>query len=381
MNPRNRLLVMSGGHLLNDGMANYLPGVLPAMLLSLGASSSQAGVLMGLLLIGQGLQPVIGWASDKIGGKAITLGGLCIGTLAGAMLGLAPSYGMMVALLIVMGLANSCFHPQALAGVRRLATGGPGLSTSVFLIGGEVGRGIWPLLAGLVTRSLGLRYLWLLALPTLVCLPLLIVSFPSLDPKPSNAKPIQWRKHLGPMGRVVLFTTLRIIVVFSLVTFLALWWTQRGGSKVGGAALVMVLYTVGIIGNAGGGHLADRLGFRIVAVVASGVSVVMMVLFLLVTGLMFWVVVAVLGITLFATFPISIALGQDVLPENPSMGAGVALGFCNAIGALAVLGMGLLVPWIAIRGVLWIATGIGALAVAAAFLLPEHTPPPVARDL
>lgn len=379
MNARKRLLMMSGAHLLNDGSANYLPGVLPVVLLALGASDSQAGILMGVLFIGQGLQPVIGWASDEVGGKAVTLGGLCGSTLAGALLGFAPNYWTMVILLVVLGLANSCFHPQALAGVRRLAAAGRGLSTSVFLIGGELGRGVWPFLAGLVVAKLGLHYLWLLAVPAVLCLPVLIASFPSLEPKPPGAQPIAWRRHAGPLGRVVIFTALRIMVVFSLVTFLALWWThERGGGKIGGAALVATLYVVGILGNGAGGHFADRLGFRNIAMAASAATVVLMAAFLLVSGPLVWIVLALLGISLFATFPISIALGQDVLPENPSMGAGIALGLCNAIGAVAVMGLGLLVPRLGITGVLWVAAGISVLAAAAAVFLPMHSPAPAA---
>lgn len=48
---RRRLISMSWAHLLNDGAANYLPGVLPAILVALG-------------------QPVTGWLADRTGDAA-----------------------------------------------------------------------------------------------------------------------------------------------------------------------------------------------------------------------------------------------------------------------------------------------------------------------
>ena len=44
-----RLLGLGWAHFLNDGAANYLPGVLPAVLVSMGLSVSLAGTLMAAL--------------------------------------------------------------------------------------------------------------------------------------------------------------------------------------------------------------------------------------------------------------------------------------------------------------------------------------------
>lgn len=41
-----RLTGMSWAHFLNDGAANYLPGVLPAILISLNLSVALAGTIM-----------------------------------------------------------------------------------------------------------------------------------------------------------------------------------------------------------------------------------------------------------------------------------------------------------------------------------------------
>lgn len=52
-----RLGSLSWLHFLNDGSANYLPGILPVVLITLHVSVSLAGTVMSALLIGQNIFP------------------------------------------------------------------------------------------------------------------------------------------------------------------------------------------------------------------------------------------------------------------------------------------------------------------------------------
>ena len=146
----SRLLGLSWLHFLNDGSANYLPGVLPAVLLALHQNTAMAGTVMSALLIGQALQVVSGWFADYIGGRLFILAGVLGSNIAAMMIGLAPSMWALIPALVLIGVSNALFHPQALAGARRLSGQRLGLGMSLFLVGGELGRGIWPLVASLV---------------------------------------------------------------------------------------------------------------------------------------------------------------------------------------------------------------------------------------
>jgi FSR family fosmidomycin resistance protein-like MFS transporter len=91
-----------------------------------------------------------------------------------------------------------------------------------------------------------------------------------------------------------------------------------------------------------------------------------------------WIVAGLLGIAVFFTNSTTMLAGQDIFPENRSMGSGIALGFANGLGALLVfiIGFGagshlLVVFWI-----------LGALSLASTLLtltLPttdKHPQPP-----
>src|SRR5699024_5034827 len=83
----SRLFGLAWSHFLNDGASNYLPGVLPAILISLHLSVSYAGVFMAALIVGQGVQPLVGLVADRIGGRAFVVAGLFGTALGGALIG------------------------------------------------------------------------------------------------------------------------------------------------------------------------------------------------------------------------------------------------------------------------------------------------------
>jgi len=367
-----RLATLSWAHFLNDGAANYLPGVLPAVLLALNVPVSLAGSIMAALLLGQALQPLYGWLSDHVGGRWMIFTGIAGSTLGGAAVGLAPGYWSLVAVLLLIGFTNSMFHPQAFAAVRGLSMGRDGFFMSVFLVGGELGRGIWPVLGSLVVVHLGIHALWIMALPALLTIPVLQSRIPALPARHPDLPPIAWRRHMGDIANVVSYSAMRATLMFSLVTFVPLMWHAEGGSLVSGASLISTLLVTGIIGNLGGGHLADRFGRRPVLFVASAASAVLLALFLVASGPWPWLILGLLGIAIFATLPLSILMGQDILPENRSLGAGLSLGLANGIGALAVMGLGVLAAHWGTATVLWLNVGLTTLTLLQIPFLPER---------
>lgn len=366
-----RLSGLSWLHFLNDGAANYLPGVLPAILLNLHLQVSLAGIIMAALLIGQALQVLTGWFADKLGGRLFIITGLLGTTLAGGVIGFAPNLWILIPILVVAGIASALFHPQALTGARTLSRSRQGFGIALFLVGGEIGRGLWPLLASLVVTGLSLHYLWLLAIPALLSVPWLWHTLPIQAPRHPDATPIAWNQHRSPLIILVGFSSLRALMIFGIVTYLPIIWREHGHSLVDASALISVLLVVGIIGNMAGGHLSDLLGRKRVIFSAIFSSTWLLALFLYVGGLAQWVVLGTLGITLFATLPVTILIGQDIFPENPSMGSGIALGVSNGLGAIALVLLGLVANHGSLLGILWVLVGVGAMASLLSLRLPR----------
>ncbi|HET9016373.1 MAG TPA: MFS transporter [Thermomicrobiaceae bacterium] len=367
----SRLLGLTWAHFLNDGAANYLPGVLPAVLLVLHEPLQLAGALTAALSIGQGAQPLAGWLADRIGGRYLVAVGLLASSVGGALLGQARQLWMLLALLLLTGLGSALFHPQALASVRRLSGAQPGILTAAFLVGGEAGRGIWPTAASLIYTQFGLRSLWIVAIPALITAPLLLRWAPPLVPKPRGAS-IRWRRHARPLTLLLSYRGTRSLVMFGLVTFIPIMWHVRGGSLVSGASIITTLLLVGVIGSLGGGHLADRLGRRPVLVVSSVASAVLILPIAYAHGAWIWIDAAVLGVALFLSASPTVLIGQDIFPENPALGSGIAMGLSGGIGAVFVLALGFLVTPSDVVTVFWVLAAVGLLTVLPALAFPQR---------
>lgn len=204
-----RLSLLGWAHFLNDGAVNYLPGILPAVLVSMGLSVSLAGTLMGALLAGQALQPLTGILADRLGGRSLTLFGLGGSSIAGALIAFVPGPAALIAVLIVLGISNSLFHPQTLAAVRQASGGRQGSAMAVFMTGGEVGRGVWPLAASALVTVGGLGSIWVLGVPGLLTLPVLWAVAPKVPARRQDAPKVRWGEHLRPLSVLVAFSSLR----------------------------------------------------------------------------------------------------------------------------------------------------------------------------
>ena len=364
------LLGLAWLHFLNDGAANFLPGILPAILIALHAHAASASGIMAALLIGQGLQPFAGWLSDHWGGKALAILGVSGTTLGLVLVGESSRLPALLAALALIGVSNAVFHPQSLALARSLAHRQHGATMSIFLVGGELGRGLYPLIASLAVAHFTTSGLWIVALPALVSIPLIAPFLPRLAARDARTAPVQWRHHAKPATALITYASLRSFGLYALVTYLPIVWQHRGGSLVGGASLITVLLVVGVLGNVSGGLMADRLGRRIVLAGSSVLSAALIALYLMSSGRVLWVILGLLGIAVFSALPVSVLVGQDIFPENRSLGSGVALGLGNSLGALLLLAFGAATSALGVHTALWILPPVALLCAFLATRLP-----------
>jgi FSR family fosmidomycin resistance protein-like MFS transporter len=367
-----RLVGLSWAHFLNDGSANYLPGILPAVLIALHLPVGMAGVLMAALLIGQVLQPFMGYIADRIGGRSLITIGLFGSSLGGALLGLSQQVWVFVGLLLLIGLGNAMFHPQALASVRSLAKQRHGLNLSLFLIGGELGRGVWPTAASFVVTQWHLHMLWVFAIPALITIPFITRWAPKLPAKHTKGQRIQWGQHLYPMTMLIGFAGLRSVVTYGLVTFIPLWWHFLGGSPVSGASIITTMLVVGVIGNVGGGHLADRFGRRPMLLLSVIVPMLLMPIIPNSHGAWIWILAGFFGIALFLSASTTVLIGQDIFPENRSLGSGIALGLANGVGAILVSIIGLWVTPTDLTTIFWMLSAVAFVSMLFVLGIPKQ---------
>ncbi len=74
---------------------------------------------------------------------------------------------------------------------------------------------------------------------------------------------------------------------------------------------------------------------------------------------------------MFLTASPTVLIGQDIFPENRSMGSGIALGLANGIGAFLVLALGLAITDATVIRIFWVLAAASAASVLAALALPR----------
>jgi FSR family fosmidomycin resistance protein-like MFS transporter len=83
-------------------------------------------------------------------------------------MGIARNYYVIMVFAVLAALGHACFHPAALSLVSRLCTSGNrGRITSYFVVGGNLGYALGPLLAGALVWWVGLPGLLFLIFPAL----------------------------------------------------------------------------------------------------------------------------------------------------------------------------------------------------------------------
>ncbi len=355
------LPILAFAHFLNDGYVNYVPGILPALIAADHIPLALAGaVVLALQGVTSLAQPLVGLWADRQGGRGFIWIGLALAAAGASAVGLAHDLPVLLCVLLLTGIGNTVFHPQALAAATS-AGGGRGMRLSGFLVGGEVGRGLWPVAISALVAWAGLGALPLICLPALVAVPALAVTAPVLPPRPSRSSDLRGR--LGPAATLVGFSGLRAAAVFGLSTFAPLLWHARGGSLVGGASLLSAMLLVGVVGNLAGGWMADRFGHHLPLLLTSLAGAALVPLLALASGAWAFIVMGLSGIVLFAGFPLTMLAAHDLFPESRSMASGLVLGGGNAVGAFAVFALGPLAAAVGIPAALW-ALAAGLIAAA-----------------
>lgn len=97
-----------------------LPPLFPWLMSEFALSFTQAGSLMTAFFIVSGLgQALAGFVVDRLGAQRVLWAGISLFAVAGVVLGLSHSYGMLLAAAILAGLGNCVFHPADFTVLNR----------------------------------------------------------------------------------------------------------------------------------------------------------------------------------------------------------------------------------------------------------------------
>ena len=332
------------GHFILELCSNFLPIVYPLLIALLGLSYGQIGLIALVMGVGASVtQPLFGLWSDRWNPRVIaSFGVIWTGVVLG-LIGLAPSYWFVLLVVAVGGLGSAAFHPSgatiAYAGGGRRR----GIAISIFSVGGNLGSALSPLLVALTIGLWGL-------IGTTVVIPIGLAAglFMYLwlrdDPKfPTSS--VESEKDLqttAPSGWLLGLALVVIAIMgrswfqVALMTYLPTWMQEQGYSITMGGQFLFVFSASAGAGSLVGGTLSDYVGRWSVLVVGLGFLGPVYWLYLNATGIaQLIVLLAVMGVLIGSTFPVSIVLAQEVWPRGVGLASSLVMGLGWAPGGIA----------------------------------------------
>src|SRR5262249_20310327 len=163
------MAALSSGHLATDFASGSLPALLPFFVDKFDLSYTLAATAMLASAVSSSIvQPLFGLWSDRRGAIWLLPAGVALAGIGIALAAVAPSYWLVLLLVVVSGLGVAAFHPEgskfaAFVGGRRRAS-----AMSLFSIGGNLGFALGPTIATPLVLAFGLKGGLLLAVPCVV---------------------------------------------------------------------------------------------------------------------------------------------------------------------------------------------------------------------
>jgi FSR family fosmidomycin resistance protein-like MFS transporter len=329
--------------MVTDIYMPVLPAILPLLILNNGYSYFTAGLLITAYNVTSSFtQPVIGWLSDTKGLTISISTSLLISAVFVGLMGITQNYYLIMLFAVLAALGHACFHPAALSMVSRLCSSeNRGKLTSYFVVGGNFGYAIGPVLAGGLVWWLGLPGLLLLLLPAIVMVFALKYILPggitrACPPKVilgDTPHPVTSKK---PFIILMISSILRAWAIFAAITFLPTYLVSQGYDLVMASMIVTLMLLAGVAGQVAGGHFSDRYGRKEFMIFGLVLCIPPFGIFMLTGGILSIIGLILFGFFLWSTFAVAVAMSHELLPGNVGLASGIMLGLAIGFGGLGV---------------------------------------------
>jgi len=359
--------------------------MLPAIRETFGISAIQIGALMTAKEIAMGVSSLPGGVlSDRLRRYRGIIMAACMALfgLSWLLVGVASVYPLLIFGMVLVSIATSVWHLPSMAEISRRFSKNKGTSLAIFGIGGSFGDISGPVITGLLLSILA----WREIISIYAIVPLLMTfwfiwgfksfgqahqSDESADEKDIDLKTqinttIEYFKTTA-IWKVNLVAGLRGMCFTIYVTFLPLY--MEDGLELSSQSIGFhfgLLWAVGIVASPLMGHLSDRLGRKPVlvpALLCSGTLTIILALFG--KGIMFTVIIGMLGIFLRSDYALLSAAILDIVGQKVATTVLGVLSFLRfSMAAISPLIAGYLYQNFGMKAVLFFVAALFAISAA-----------------
>ncbi len=140
--------IIGSGHFLSHFYVLCLPPLFPFFKSEFGVSYAALGLLLSIRSIANGsMQVPVGFLVDRIGARAVLTTGITMMAVGIALISFVQSYWALAALVVVIGVGSSAFHPADYSILNASISGGRiGRAFSLHTFSGQLGTASAPVI-------------------------------------------------------------------------------------------------------------------------------------------------------------------------------------------------------------------------------------------
>jgi MFS family permease len=372
---------ISAAHWVSHFQMLTLPMLFPFLKAQLGVGYIELGFPLTVFAVVSALtQAPLGYIVDHIGARKILLLGLCLGGLALILLGLHVSYPWLIASAVLLGIANSVYHPADYAILSaHMDEARMGRAFSIHTFAGFLGGAVAPAtVAALVTVSGGQGALIVCgAVGPLVALLLIVIGIPDAGANKHRApgeRAPQQNIITPALIMLTLFFTLLGLCSAGIGNFGVVALMSGYGTSFSTANFALTAYLgASAVGVLLGGFLADRTQRH--GQVAAGCFAVNAAIMLVIAAVTLPALLLTAAMTAAGFLGGVIAPSRDMLVRNaaPAGAAGRAFGIVSTGFNFSGIASPLLFGWIMDQNAPHWVFGLSALFMAFTVLLALFT--------
>lgn len=310
---------------------------------------AQGAVIVGLgSLCSGGVQPLVAWLSDRLDTRWFGTLGMAVAVLAISCVGLCRSFADLLVVQAVGAAGVGAFHPVAAASMGFLSGSRRALGLSVFFTTGMAGAIGGSLFAPWFVRTHGLAALtWMLPFGLVFCVVLAWATH-GLPHRPHGARDRhralsrrEQRRRWTALWFLYAANVLRFLVNMALIQLLIRWAERVALRRADAAELTPAvrldasqvngwMQAALAIGMALGGLACGAVGRarheRAALLVGPMIGAVACLALTGAQGAAAWLMALLAGVGYFGVIPMTIGLGQRLLPHRASLVSGILMG-------------------------------------------------------
>jgi len=338
-------LTISSAHFAHDIFSSFLAPLLPLIIEKLGLSLSMVAFLDIIRRIPALFNPLLGLMAEKSDVKYFVILTPAITAISMSLLGVASSYAVLILLLFIAGISSALFHIPSPTMIKQSSGEETGRGMSYFMVGGEFARTLGPILITSAVSWWGLEGSYRLMPIGIISSVLLYIRFRDFS---THIKAKKFEKgdvkslikeHKNLFYFLALFMLFNSALKSSLSLYLPIYLVNNGNSLWYAGIALSILQFSGVVGVFFSGKISDKFGRYTVLLFSSLGSVGFMALFLYTQNI---ILLAILGIFVFAPAPVLMALVQDTDSAMPTFMHSIYMGINFGLSSIIVLLIGFL---------------------------------------